>query len=72
MKHIHENSHNQTKLGVRCERGLQPCAKIFRTFKGDRMTLWIIQSVIIVWIMEGNALHPGHEPNDTATSQEKP
>ena len=21
--------------------------------------------------MEGNALHPGHEPNDTATSQEK-
>jgi len=42
---------HQTKLGVKCERGLQSCAKFFRTFKGGRMTLWIIQSVIIVWIM---------------------
>ena len=41
---------HQTKLGVRCERGLQPCAKNFRTFEGGRMTWWIIQSVIIVWI----------------------
>ena len=41
---------HQTKLGVRCERGLRPCAKICRTFKSGRMTWWIIQSVI-VWIV---------------------
>jgi len=71
---------HQTKLGVKCERSSIMC-KIFQDFQ--RWQNDIVDNTERhnsvdnglyrgVRPMEDNALHTGHEPNDTATSQEKP